>query len=315
VKQKKLPIGLIRIVLGIVGIVVAFPMVITGITVEHLVTSSNGADSVAWGITIFFAIVLAASICALVSGISRRKVLGRVSKYNALFGPPTVLLFEDVAAQTGVEPKRIKKDLVMADKFLHFDLYTDAGKTTLMKGRKTYDQYLETESSRKRREEEEAESQKRLLNPKTATLETFKIEGYETLNKIRVANILLPGEEISTKLTLLETTTGRIVKHVEAHPEKLSETRKLMNYHLPTTLKLVEKYCQFDTMEYQPQTILDTKKEIEKAIDTVNVALTNFLEHLFSGDTLDVSTDIDVLRQMLEKDGLTGNQFDIGNKK
>jgi hypothetical protein len=180
-----------------------------------------------------------------------------------------------------------------------------------MKGKAAYDQYLATADQRRIIAKEEAESKRRLSNPATAAIEAFRIEGQNTLDKIRVANFSLPGEEISNKLYILETTTGRIVEHIESHPEKLSETRKLMSYYLPTTLGLVEKYCHHEAMEYKSQNILDTQVEIEKALDTVNLALEKFFLKLFDGDTLDVSTDIDVLQQMLEKDGLTGEKFDI----
>ena len=42
----------------------------------------------------------------------------------------------------------------------------------------------------------------------------------------------------------------------------------------------------------------------------------NFLESLYHIETLDVTTDAEVLTKMFEKDGLTGSKFDIkGDEK
>ncbi len=84
-----------------------------------------------------------------------------------------------------------------------------------------------------------------------------------------------------------------------------------MNYYLPTTLKLVEKYHQYDGMDFEPQNVRQAKTEIERSMDTINVAFNNLLESLFHHDTLDVATDIDVLEKMLEQEGLTGKTFKI----
>lgn len=42
--------------------------------------------------------------------------------------------------------------------------------------------------------------------------------------------------------TQLEDATGKIIDQVIAHPEKLPQIRKFMNYYLPTTLKILNAY-------------------------------------------------------------------------
>ncbi|MDR2156452.1 MAG: 5-bromo-4-chloroindolyl phosphate hydrolysis family protein [Clostridiales Family XIII bacterium] len=254
-------------------------------------------------------------VILLVKGLERKRLIARVSNYNVLFGVKTVLRIDDVAAETGIAPGQIRKDMRKARKSLHFDLYTDAKETALIKGNVAYEQYLECERLRRQREEDEAERRRRLDNPDTAPLETFKIEGYAMIDKIRAANFALPGEEISLKLSVLEKTMKRIFDYVERYPDKLPETRKLMNYHLPITLKLVEKYKEYEMMEFKPQNVVETKEEISKMFDTVNRAFDNFLESLSRHDTLDVSTDMDVLKQMLEQEGLTGEKFRTSEAK
>jgi hypothetical protein len=265
-------------------------------------------------LVIVFAAVFILSCTLMNSGRRRKNVIGRLSRYvAALSDKKNVLKLDGLAAATGILPAQIRSDMRLLKRWgLHFDLYMDKSETTLIRGESVYKLYLDAERQREAREREEAERQSRLRDPETATLETFSSEGRAILDKLRAANLVLPGEAISNSLSELETTMKRIFGHIEGHPDKLPETRKLMNYHLPTTMKLVDKYCQYDTMEYQPENIAAAKADIEKALVAANEAFANFLRGLYREDTLDITAEAEVLTKMFEKDGLTGAKFDIG---
>ena len=59
----------------------------------------------------------------------------------------------------------------------------------------------------------------------------------------------------------------RIFDRVEEHPESVDDIRKLMEYYLPTTIKLLEAYEDLDAQPVQGENIISSKKEIEKTID------------------------------------------------
>ena len=79
---------------------------------------------------------------------------------------------------------------------------------------------------------------------------------------------------------------------------------KLMNYYLPTTLKLVEAYEDFDRISSPGQEIIKAKAEIENTLDTINQAFTELLNNLFQDTVFDVTTDAQVLKTMLAREGL-----------
>ena len=54
---------------------------------------------------------------------------------------------------------------------------------------------------------------------------------------------------------------------------------------------------------------MNSKKEIEASLDTLNVAFENLLDGLFKDTAWDVSTDISVLHTMLAQEWLTGKDF------
>ena len=81
--------------------------------------------------------------------------------------------------------------------------------------------------------------------------------------------------------------------------------QKFMNYYLPTTLKLVEAYEEFDSVSVPGEDILSAKAEIEKTLDTINQAFVELLNKLFRASVFDITTDAQVLQTMLAKEGLT----------
>jgi len=301
-----------RFIIGVIGMVV-FGILIMATLPSMLIFPK--LSPVFMPMIIVFAVIFGLSAVLLNSGLKRKNLIGRLSRYMAeLSTRQDVLAIDDMAEITGFLPTQIRNDIRLMKRWdMSFDMYTDKGETTLIKGKGAYGHYLDTERQRDEMAREEAERLKRLQNPETATLEAFRSEGIATIDRLRAAILVLPGEEISQSLAELEKTTKRIFDHIENYPEKLPQARKLMNYHLPTTMKLVEKYCQYDTMEYQPSNVASAKVDIERAISAATEAFANFLESLYHEETLDVTTDAEVLTQMFEKDGLTGNKFEIDN--
>jgi len=248
----------------------------------------------------------------LISGINKYKLADRTTRISKLFLQKNVYTFDELAAETGIPVKQIKSDLrKVRAKGLAPELRVDNEETCVMWGQEAYQQYQETQQAYQQRMLEDEERKRRLTDPATANIERFRNEGIATIRKIRAANDAIPCEEISAKLAVLEDTTARIFIYVERYPHKLPDTRKFMSYYLPTTLKLVEKYRQFDEMDFQPENIKQAKLDIKNSLEFINVAFANLLESLFEHETIDVATDIDVLKKMLEQEGLTNKEFKI----
>ena len=90
---------------------------------------------------------------------------------------------------------------------------------------------------------------------------------------------------------------------------------KLMDYYLPTTLKLVETYENFDRISSPGEEIVKAKREIENTLDTINQAFTELLNNLFQDTVFDVTTDAQVLKTMLAREGLTREMELVPNER
>ncbi|MCI8613595.1 MAG: hypothetical protein HFJ01_00485 [Lachnospiraceae bacterium] len=145
---------------------------------------------------------------------------------------------------------------------------------------------------------------------KNAELNTMIAEGTECIHKLRCLNAQIPGEVISDKLLRLENLLKEIFDNLKDHPDQMHRMHKLMDYYLPTTLKLVEAYADFDKVSVPGEEITAAKAEIENTLDTINRAFTELLNNLFQDAVLDATTDAQVLKTMLAREGLT-NEMDI----
>lgn len=103
----------------------------------------------------------------------------------------------------------------------------------------------------------------------------------------------------------ISRTVMKISASVEEKPKNLTLVRRFMNYYLPTTVKLAERYIYLDSQNEDGMTNIETTmKSIENVLNTVASAMKKQLDALFADDALDISTDIEVLESMLARDGL-----------
>lgn len=103
----------------------------------------------------------------------------------------------------------------------------------------------------------------------------------------------------------ISETLRSIAKALVSDPKDAERIRRLFTYYLPLTKKLSEKYIQLKN-DHIGEDWAQTKaaSEIEKAITMIAQAFKKLHDSMYSDDILDISTDIDVLEAMLERDGL-----------
>ena len=135
-------------------------------------------------------------------------------------------------------------------------------------------------------------------------------EGNAYIRQIREKNDVIPGEVISQKLFRMEALLKEIFANLERMPQQMSKMQRLMHYYLPTTLKLVTAYEQFDRLSVQGEDVLAAKREIENTIDTINNAFGELLNKLFADTAMDVTADAQVLKTMLAKEGLVEGELE-----
>lgn len=285
---------------------------------------SNGGG---WWVT-FFVLSLVLLVFLIMTGVGcrQKKRLDRAQKYLELAGNNHYINLSDLALYTNKPIKFVLKEIRKMLEAGHFPQgHLDNQESCLLLDDKIYREYLDLEKQRRLQEREQkaqelrselSDRKKGNVGAETkpvsgtesadAELNAIIAEGQECIRKLRDMNDSIPGEEISAKLFRLENLLKEIFEGLEDHREQRHQMRKFMNYYLPTTLKLVEAYKEFDEMEAQSQEIMEAKLEIEKTLDTINCAFEELLARMYRDTAFDVTTDAQVLTTMLVKEGLAG---------
>ncbi|MCM1026800.1 MAG: 5-bromo-4-chloroindolyl phosphate hydrolysis family protein [Roseburia sp.] len=273
--------------------------------------------------TVFFCVVLLliGSLTMLKRGVTRKKDLRRALRYVDLAGHNQYINLADLALLTNKSDKFILKDVKKLLQIGYFpEGHLDKEETCLMLNDDIYREYLSLERQRvvlerEQRAREKAQGPKEpvAMEPEQAKrteseLEAMISQGQDCIRRLRDMNDNIPGEEISAKLFRLENLLKEIFEGLKEHPEQLPQMKKFMNYYLPTTLKLVEAYREFDGMSAQGEEVREAKTEIEKTLDTINHAFSELLNRMFRETAYDITTDAQVLQSMLAREGLASEK-------
>ena len=118
--------------------------------------------------------------------------------------------------------------------------------------------------------------------------------------------------EIRSKINEIMLVTDKIAKDAVEDPSDVPQIRKFFRYYLPTTIKLLHAYDRMSSQEIKGENIDRSIDNINEMLDVAIEAYKKRLDSLFENQALDIETDIDVMNQMLAREGLAGgNDFHI----
>lgn len=260
-----------------------------------------------------------AMACFAVGGVligSGTRVLCRLSRfksYRKLLGDKTQCTLKKLAAGVGKPIKFVKKELGnMIDQGLFLEGHLDREETMLITSHETWQYFEQSRLQLEQRQLHDAQikAQKEAVAAQQDPRVREVLEkGNAFIAQIRRCNDAIPGEEISRKIFRMEDTVCRIFRRAEANPDVIPDLKKLMDYYLPMTVKLLNAYAEMDELNVQGENIQASKREIEATLDTLNLAFEKLLDDLFEDTALDVSSDISVLQTLLAQEGLMDDEL------
>ena len=260
------------------------------VTMVFLSSMSYGFDS--WPLLIPIvtcAMFLAGGIAMLASGINMGRQNERYLNYLAYIGANREVSLEHMAITFDVSVGKLCKDLRrMLAKGILPTGYLDLAEGML---------YLTEMGCRTSEPRREA--------PSGETAQEAAAREDDILREIHQVNESIPNAEMSAKIDRIEEITGKILKYQKEHPNREGQLRSFLNYYLPTTLKILRAYAQLDAQGIEGENISAAKRRIEDMMDQVVYGFERQLDKLFQDDAMDITSDVEVLENMLKKDGLS----------
>ena len=134
-------------------------------------------------------------------------------------------------------------------------------------------------------------------------------KGQEMVNTIRKENAAIPDPRLSSQMESICEKCEQIFRSVSEAPSKAPQVRKFMNYYLPTTLKMLSNYRTMQDRGVSFQEMTDARDTTMRGLNMILTACQKQIDGLHRENLMDISTDIDVLEQMLKRDGYTDTAF------
>lgn len=253
-------------------------------------------------------------------GIFTRKRVERLKKYLAIMSNKAYIMLDDLSAQSDQPMKLIKKDAhYLLDHNLLPGAKMDQQETCLLLTGEAINQYEMAMESQRLREEEARRKQKQLeewdrVYDDENEMHDFVIRAEDYLTQVDEYHSQIYSPTVKESLTRLSVILRQIFVCVRQHPEKVRLTRQLMNYYIPSTIKLLSTYDDLEKQPIQGENIQTTRKEIETSLVTINNSLETMFDELFQEEAIDISSDIQVLNAILERDGWKQNTFNSNQK-
>ena len=131
----------------------------------------------------------------------------------------------------------------------------------------------------------------------------------QILEKMNKSGSNIRSESFKAKLSVLFTNIADILNIVKKYPQKATSLTKFNDYYMPTSLKLIETFEEFELMNTDDMKIRKAMAEIENSIKTIGEAFDNIKVDLLSDRAMDVKTDIDTIELILNQEGLLENDW------
>ncbi|MEI0493399.1 5-bromo-4-chloroindolyl phosphate hydrolysis family protein [Brachyspira intermedia] len=129
------------------------------------------------------------------------------------------------------------------------------------------------------------------------------LETERNIYKITDFSQKIDDPELTPALKEMIGILKEMVSYSKANKEGEKKLEKINEYHLPTAIKMLNSYIDFCNFPVKNENMQKTAQEIEDVIIKLNEALKKMLVEMNQNKLMDINSDIDVLKNMLDKDG------------
>lgn len=129
-------------------------------------------------------------------------------------------------------------------------------------------------------------------------------DGNKALSEMNRLSATIQNESVKNKILQISQITTEIMKDAIDDPDDIYQIKRFFSYYLPTTIKLLYSYEKLEKKNIDSDNIVKAKANIEQMLDVAIDAYSKRLDSLFENQSIDIETDIDVMNQLLEQEGL-----------
>ena len=122
----------------------------------------------------------------------------------------------------------------------------------------------------------------------------------------------LEDRELIANVQDICNTSNKIIDTLSKNPGKLSQVNNFINYYLPVTIKILQRYDEIENQKLNSEESQKFMKSVRDMIAKIKEAFHEQLNNMYQAEILDTDAELKVFEEMLKSDGFLG---DINIKK
>lgn len=136
-------------------------------------------------------------------------------------------------------------------------------------------------------------------------------DSHNNIKKLKSLKSEISDTVLNEHIKNIIDITEKIVKVLHEKPNKISSASKFLNYYLPITIKILERFDEIDDQKLTSNSSKEFLDRIRNLIINIEVAFENQLNNLYNDELIDTNAEIKVFEAMLKADGLLGNSISL----
>lgn len=134
----------------------------------------------------------------------------------------------------------------------------------------------------------------------------------DNTNKLRELSKQLESMTLVKNIKEICETSDKIIDTLSKKPEKLKQANNFLNYYLPVTIKILQRYDEIENQKLSTKESIKFMNSIQEMIEKIKTAFETQLSNLYQSDMVDTDAEIKVFESMLKMDGfMEEKDFDI----
>mgnify|MGYP002512767392 FL=1 len=138
-------------------------------------------------------------------------------------------------------------------------------------------------------------------NTISGDIDTILAKGRSNLLELRQLTTRLKNQQIRSLSGDVCGIIDKILKALKEQPEDIPTVRRFFNYYLPTLGGILLNFLR---LEKSGVPAADTTEKVLACLSDIRIAMEKQYANLFDNDKLDLTVEMEVLRQMCKQDGL-----------
>ena len=133
---------------------------------------------------------------------------------------------------------------------------------------------------------------------------------------LQISNISkqIEDKEVVENIEQICDISNKIIDTLSKNPNKLGQARNFLNYYLPVTIKILNRYDEIENQRLNTTESKEFMELVKKMTEKIKNAFNEQLNNMYQTEMIDTDAEIKVFESMLKSDGFL-DDININTKK